>query len=134
MAKILVIEDNGPNLQLMTYLLGAFGHTVVSASDGLSGIDTARRQRPELILCDLHLPKLDGYSVRGVLRTDPALRRTPIIAVTASAMMGDRDRVIRSGFDGYISKPIDPEAFIGQVDAFLPAGSRSMDPRKAERS
>jgi len=134
MARILVIEDNGPNLALITYLLGAFGHTVVSATDGLAGIDVARRERPELILCDLQLPKLDGYSVRGVLRADPTLTRIPVIAVTAFAMMGDRDRVLAGGFDGYIGKPIDPEAFIGQVDAFLPAAARSIDPRKSARA
>jgi CheY-like chemotaxis protein len=129
MAKVLVIEDNGPNLALMSYLLGAFGHTVVSAADGSAGVEVARREVPELILCDLQLPKLDGYSVRGILGADPALKRIPVIAVTAFAMMGDRDRVLAGGFDGYIAKPIDPEAFIGQVDAFLPAGSRSTDPR-----
>lgn len=128
MAKILVIEDNAPNLALMTYLLQAFGHTTLTATDGMMGIESARRERPDLILCDVQLPKLDGYMVRGVLQTDPALTRIPVIAVTALAMMGDRNRVLARGFDGYIGKPIDPEHFVAEVDAFLPEELRGTAP------
>src|SRR5437868_1108483 len=104
--RILVIEDNPTNLELMTYLLNAFGHTTLSASDGEEGVEVALRTRPDLILCDLALPKLDGFGVARRLKADPDLKDVPLIAVTASAMVGDRDKVIAIGFDGYITKPI----------------------------
>jgi CheY-like chemotaxis protein len=118
-ARILVIEDNPANLELMTYLLKAFGHTVLSARDGEEGIDVALREIPDLILCDLALPKVDGYEVVTRVRTEGRLQQSPIIAVTASAMVGDRDKVIAKGFDGYISKPITPETFVAEVEAYL---------------
>ena len=118
-ARILIIEDNVPSLELMTYLLKAFGHKPVAARDGAEGLRAARLQTPALILCDLHLPTVDGYEVVRSVKDDAVLRAIPIIAVTASAMPGDRDRVVAAGFDGYISKPIVPETFVSQVEAFL---------------
>src|SRR4051812_2960715 len=102
--RILVIEDNPTNLELMTYLLKAFGHTTIVAGDGEEGIDTALRSRPELILCDLALPKLDGFGVMHRLKREPSLSGVPLIAVTAFAMVGDRDKALAAGFDGYITK------------------------------
>lgn len=116
---ILVIEDNPTNLELMTYLLNAFGHTTVVAVDGEEGIEAALRTVPDVILCDLALPRLDGYAVAQRLKTEPSLSAVPLIAVTASAMAGDRDKVIASGFDGYISKPITPETFVAEVESYL---------------
>src|SRR6185369_15838596 len=106
MAHILVIEDNPANMQLMVYLLNAFGHTPVEAIDGEAGLAEAHRQTPELILCDLQLPGMDGYEVVRQLRADPGLAAIPLVAVTAYAMVGDRDKVLAAGFNGYISKPI----------------------------
>lgn len=120
-ARILVIEDNQTNLELMTYLLKAFGHTTLSARDGEQGVELASRHRPDLILCDIAMPKLDGYAVADLIKRDPALHEIPLIAVTASAMVGDRDRVLGAGFDDYISKPITPETFVAQVEAHLRA-------------
>lgn len=117
--RILVIEDNPANLELMTYLLTAFGHTTVAAHDGEQGVEAALREKPDLILCDIALPKLDGYGVARRLKADESLRGVPLIAVTASAMVGDRDRVIATGFDGYISKPITPETFVADVESYL---------------
>ena len=125
MAKVLLIEDNSDNLELMMYLLRAFGHEPLSASDGESGIATARSERPQLILCDVHLPGADGYAVARELKRDTDLRDIPVIAVTALAMVGDREKVLAGGFDGYLSKPIDPEHFVGQIDQFLGAEERS---------
>lgn len=124
-ARILVIEDNQTNLDLMLYLLEAFGHATLAARDGEQGVELAARLRPDLILCDIAMPRLDGYGVAERLKSDPALRVIPLIAVTASAMVGDRDRVFGAGFDGYISKPIEPETFVSQVEAHL--GPRSQD-------
>lgn len=128
MARILVIEDNTDNLELMSYLLRAFGHSVVTAEDGAEGLQAVCRELPELIVCDVHLPKLDGYEVAQQLKADPELKRIPLIAVTALAMVGDRDKGLAAGFDGYIDKPIDPEKFVGQVEHFLPAEQRGSVP------
>lgn len=124
MARILVIEDNADNLELMVYLLKAFGHTPIVAVDGDEGLAAVSRERPEMILCDLHLPRLDGYEVARRLKADPELGRIPLIAVTASAMVGDRARGLAAGFDGYIAKPIDPEIFVATVEEHLPVELR----------
>jgi CheY-like chemotaxis protein len=119
-ARILIIEDNPTNMELMSYLLTAFGHTPLTAFDGESGVRLAREATPDLILCDVHLPKLDGYGVVGLLKGDPQLRRIPVLAVTALAMVGDRERLLDAGFDGYIGKPIEPEQFVAELEPFLP--------------
>jgi two-component system cell cycle response regulator len=119
MARILIIEDNPTNLELMSYLLTAFGHTTLTAYDGATGLETARGEAPELIICDVQMPGLDGYMVAQRLKSDPGTCAIPLVAVTAVAMVGDRDRALAAGFDGYITKPIVPEAFVGQVEAFL---------------
>lgn len=121
MARILVIEDNPDNLELMTYLLKAFGHEVFSAQDGAEGLELVRLGALDLIVCDVHLPKVDGYEVARQLKSDPRLQRIPLLAVTALAMVGDRDKVLTAGFDGYLAKPIDPQVFVPQVETFLPA-------------
>lgn len=126
MARILVIEDNPENLELMTYLLRAFGHTPLTAADGAEGLAAAARERPDLILCDLHLPGVDGYQVARRLQDDPDLGRIPRVAVTASAMVGDRARGLAAGFHGYIEKPIDPESFVAEIEAFLPPALRRL--------
>jgi CheY-like chemotaxis protein len=118
-SRILVIEDNPTNLELMTYLLNAFGHTTIAARDGEEGVAAAMSAHPDLILCDLALPKLDGYGVVRRLKAESSLNGVPLIAVTASAMVGDRDKVLVAGFDGYISKPITPETFAAEVEGFL---------------
>jgi len=125
MARIVIIEDNWPNLELMTYLLKAHGHDVPGARDGEDGLVQVRREPPDAIVCDIHLPRMDGYEVARQLKGDPALRKLPLIAVTALAMVGDRDKVLAAGFDGYIAKPIEPEAFVSQVEAFLAPAQRT---------
>lgn len=117
--RILIIEDNPPSLQLMSYLLEAFGYTVITASDGADGLELARRQVLDLIICDIHLPRVDGYEVARRLKGHPALSRIPLVAVTALAMVGDRDRILAAGFDGYIDKPIDPQKFSEQVRSLI---------------
>jgi len=121
MTNILVIEDNPTNLDLMTYLLKAFGHETLTAMDGEAGLAAVQREAPDLIVCDVQLPKLDGYGVVAQLKAHPAFRRIPIIAVTALAMIDDRNRMLAAGFDGYIAKPIDPESFVPTLEEFLPA-------------
>lgn len=124
-ANILIIEDNPPNLELMVYLLTAFGHSTQTAATGEEGLEAAARAVPDMVLCDVQLPGIDGYEVVCQLKQRPGMRQKPVVAVTAFAMVGDRDRVLSAGFDGYIAKPIVPETFIRQVDAFLPPELRS---------
>lgn len=116
--SILMIEDNEQNRYLATFLLEKHGHTVVSAPDGVSGIETAQSLRPDLILLDIQLPKMDGYSVAQDLRKIEALRDTPIIAVTSYAMVGDREKCFAAGCNGYIEKPINPGTFVAEIEAF----------------
>ena len=118
-ARILIIEDNPTNMELMVYLLTAFGYTPLRASDGAAGVEAAREARPDLIICDIHLPKLDGYGVVNTLKQEPTLRHIPVLAVTALAMMGDRERLLAAGFDGYIGKPIEPDTFVAELESFL---------------
>jgi two-component system cell cycle response regulator len=130
-ARILIIEDNPANLELMTYLLSAFGHSIRSAEDGQSGLKAARSERPDLILCDVQLPDMDGREVARWLKSDARLRTVPLLAVTALAMVGDRDRLLAAGFDGYLAKPIDPETFVGQIEVFLQPGQHTTAPAPA---
>ncbi|HLY97870.1 MAG TPA: response regulator [Candidatus Angelobacter sp.] len=119
-ARILIIEDNPTNMELMLYLLNAFGYEVVTASDGREGIEAALADpSPDLIICDVEMPRLNGYQVAEQLRTTLDLKRIPLVAVTAYAMVGDREKVIAAGFSGYISKPISPDSFMQQIESFL---------------
>jgi CheY-like chemotaxis protein len=119
MIRALIIEDNAANLELMTYLLRAFGHSVRAARDGAEGLEAARADPPDVIICDVQIPKIDGFALVHQLKSDAGLRAIPVIAVTALAMVGDRDRILAGGFDGYIAKPIEPEQFVRQVEAFF---------------
>ena len=127
-ARILIIEDNPANLELMTYLLRAFGHVVLAAEDGRQGLEAACRERPDLIICDVQLPDVDGYEIARWLKNNPELRLTPLVAVTALAMVGDRDRVLAAGFDGYLAKPINPETFVRQMEVFLRPAQHTTSP------
>ena len=124
-ARILVVEDNKNSNDLMCYLLRSFGHTVLSASDGREGLDVAARERPDVIVMDLQMQRMGGFEAAAVLAADPDLLAIPRVAVTAYAMLGDRERVLAEGFDGYIAKPIDPERFVEQIEVFVPEPLRS---------
>jgi len=121
-AKVLIIEDNEQNMYLLTFLLNRHGLEVLQARDGREGINTAVAQNPDLILLDIQLPGMDGYSVARELRTIEAMAGVPIVAVTSYAMVGDREKAIAAGCTGYIEKPINPETFVSQIEDFLPGG------------
>jgi two-component system cell cycle response regulator len=121
---VLIIEDHVDNLELMSYLLRAFGYATVAATDGITGLDLARSENPDLILCDVQLPGIGGLDVARRLRQDARLQPIPLVAITALAMVGDRERILAAGFDGYIPKPINPETFMSSVEAFLKPGAR----------
>lgn len=120
MARVLVIEDDPPSLELMVYLLKAFDHTPLSARNGLEGIEVARREVPDLILCDVQLPGANGLEVCHQLKQNPDLQNIPLVAITAYAMVGDREKMLIAGFDGYLSKPINPQTFIADMTLYLP--------------
>lgn len=119
MARVLVVEDNAVNMELMVWLLGSRGHEVVGARDAAEALAAIDAQCPALVLCDLQLPGMDGYQLLSRLRSDPATAGLRVVAVTAHAMPDDRGRVLAAGFDGYFAKPIDPETFCDAVDALL---------------
>lgn len=119
MARILVIEDNAINLELMSYTLRAWGHDPVLAQDAEVGLELARRERPELIICDIKLPGRDGYSVARELKADPLLRQVPLVALTAFAMVGDHSLALAAGFDAHFAKPIDPARFMEALQPLL---------------
>jgi two-component system cell cycle response regulator DivK len=119
--RVLVIEDHPPSLELVRYLLEATGYAALTAADGEIGLAIAETELPDLVICDIQMPKMDGYELLANLRKNPRLRSVPVIAVTAFSMLGDRNMVLKAGFEGYISKPIVPETFIAQVTAYLPA-------------
>lgn len=116
---ILLIEDNAQNSYLTTFLLESQGLNVVSASDGAAGIELAKITLPDLILLDIQLPMMDGYAVARALRAIELLNLTPIVAVTSYAMVGDREKCLAAGCNGYIEKPINPETFVAEISAFL---------------
>jgi len=117
--KILYIEDNRENRLLVRAVLEAAGYMIVDAEDGLAGIEAAIREEPSLILLDINLPGVDGYELVAILKSFPNLASTPVVALTAYAMQGDRQRTLVAGCDGYIQKPIDVDAFPRQVAEFL---------------
>jgi two-component system, cell cycle response regulator DivK len=121
---VLLIEDHEENRYLATFLLEKHGFLVVAANDGPSGIELARKLQPVLILLDIQLPLMDGYAVARELRQHAALRNIPIIAVTSYAMVGDREKSLAAGCNGYIEKPINPDTFVAEIERFLPPEAR----------
>lgn len=119
-ARILLIEDNEQNRYLATFLLEQRGHEVHHAGTGPRGLELAAELRPDLILLDIQLPGMDGHAVARALKSDPVLRTIPIVAVTSYAMVGDREKCLEAGAEGYLEKPINPESFVSEVERFLP--------------
>ena len=119
-ARVLVVEDNDMNMQLVEYLLEEGGYQIVKAASGEEALSTARNGEPvDLILMDIHLPGIDGLSVIREMKSDPQTGSIPILALTAHAMRGDKDRFLEAGCDGYISKPIDVKTFLTSIRSYL---------------
>ena len=123
-ACIVIIEDNLANLELVTYLLQFSGYEVRVARDGGQGVAMVRDVHPDLVICDLQMPVFDGYQVLAQLRAWPETLGIPVVAVTAFSMPNDRQKVMTAGFDGYVSKPIEPDSFVERISAFLPPALR----------
>ncbi|MFN2108226.1 MAG: response regulator [Anaerolineae bacterium] len=118
-AKILYIEDNPGNRMLVQRILLVEDYEVFEAEDGPTGIEIALREKPDLILMDMNLPDLDGYELTRRMRAIPELATTPIIAMTANVMQGDREKTLAAGCSGYIPKPIDVDELPNQIARFL---------------
>ena len=118
-AKILLIEDNPQNRYLTRFLLEQRGHEVSLADTGPQGLEMAAKTRPDLILLDIQLPGMDGHAVARALKSDPQLKSIPIVAVTSYAMVGDREKCLEAGAEGYIEKPINPDTFVSEVERFI---------------
>lgn len=124
-ARILIIEDNQANMDLVTYLLLAFGHQPLCATDGAMGVELALREKPDLILCDLHLPRIDGLGVVARLRADPATRSIPILAASALPVTDGCAALRRAGFTGCLPKSMEPDVLIPSLESFLPEHLRA---------
>lgn len=116
--EILVVEDNEKNMKLFRDVLQATGYRTLEATSGEEAIEIARSHEPALVLMDVQLPGADGVETLALLRQDERTAATPVLAVTAQAMRGDRERFLEAGFDGYISKPVDVLELIATVKEF----------------
>jgi CheY-like chemotaxis protein len=116
--RILVVEDNADNMTLMCDILDSLGFATVSARNGAEGIAAAQREKPDLILMDLSMPQMDGWTAAKHIKSDPELNPIPIIALTAHAMIGDRDRAMEAGCNDYVTKPISLREFSDKVKKF----------------
>jgi CheY-like chemotaxis protein len=117
--RILVVEDNPDNMVLISDILTSLNYTVLQAVDGEQGVAMAGAELPDLILMDLSLPRLDGWHATQQIKANTALNHIPIIALTAHALIGDRERALAAGCDDYLSKPINFRALANKLDAHL---------------
>jgi CheY-like chemotaxis protein len=120
MARILYVEDNEDNVYMLSRWLKRNGFRISVAGDGESGVEAAQREHPDIILMDLSLPVLDGWEAARRIKAAPDTRAIPIIALSAHAMAGDRERALSAGCDDYDSKPIDFERLLAKIRALLP--------------
>lgn len=118
-ATILYIEDSLDNRILVRRILLAEGYDVLEAGGAAEGLELAQHNLPDLVLVDINMPHLDGLSLASMMKADPALESTPVVALTANVMRGDRERTLAAGCDGYIQKPIDVDAFPQQIAHYL---------------
>jgi two-component system response regulator len=117
--RILVVEDNRDNMMLIADLLQSLDYEVLMATDGRRGVEVANAEKPDLILMDLALPFVDGWTATRQIKSNPDLQHIPIIALTAHAMYGDRERALAAGCDDYIPKPINVGELAGKITQFL---------------
>ena len=120
--RILIVEDNALNMKLLRDVLEAYGYTTIATGEGVAALDLARRERPDLILMDLQLPDISGLEAVAQLKSDVQTRSIPVVAVTAFALVGDKEKALTSGCDGYVAKPIALQNFLDIVNQFAGAG------------
>lgn len=128
MSTILIVEDNAKNMKLLRDLLQHHGHRTLEAETGEAGLSLALRERPDLVLMDIQLPDIDGTTVLARIREDHTLDAMPVLAVSASVMPDEQQRIVRSGFDGFIAKPISIKPFLQAVQKALTEGRANAGP------
>jgi CheY-like chemotaxis protein len=121
-ATVLVVEDNEKGRKLVSTVLELRGYRVVQAQTASTGVELAVLHRPALIVMDIQLPDMPGTDALSLLRNNPATRSIPVVALTALAMKGDRERLLAEGFDGYLAKPIDVATFVESLEAVMSGG------------
>ncbi|MCE5203712.1 MAG: response regulator [Actinomycetia bacterium] len=117
--KVLLVEDNPQNRYLVTFLLEKSGYEVVAAEDGEEAVVAVETHRPDLILMDVQLPKMDGYEATRHIKGDPRFKDIPLVALTAHSMKGDRGKALEAGCDDYITKPVDAEQLLAHIKSLL---------------
>ncbi len=127
--RVLVIDDNPVSLGLMAYLLESGGHEVLAVEDGPTGLTALAKFKPDLVLCDLRLPGMDGYAVARRIRARVDGAETPLVAITAGDRAAEEGKAFAAGFDGFLCKPVEPETFFGVINGFL-----AVEPRPGLRA
>ena len=122
MKTILIVEDNEKNMKLVRDILRHNGHATIEATTGGDGVRLASEKKPDLVLMDIQLPDIDGIEALRRIRTEPALGHVPVVAVSASVMPDDQQKIITSGFDAFVTKPITVKPFLATVERFLAEG------------
>lgn len=117
--RVLIVEDNVDNFELVRFLLERAGYQVLSAVNGLDGVETARREQPDLVLMDISMPEMDGWKATAQMKAEETTRHIPVLALTAHTLPSERKRAIDAGCDGYISKPINVASFEKLVSTLL---------------
>ena len=119
MKRILIIEDNESNLYLTRFILEKNGYQVIEAREGIQGVELAKNEKPDLIIMDIQLPDINGLEAVRRIRDSKADHEIPIVALTSYAMVGDREKALAAGCNGYIEKPINPDTFMAEIKEFL---------------
>jgi CheY-like chemotaxis protein len=132
MIRVLIAEDNAVNRELLRELLELREYTVLEACDGQEALRIVEQTQPELLLLDIGMPVMDGFAVIRRIRENPRLAKLPVVAITAYAMRGDRERILNSGFDGYLSKPVTSSSLASELDRVLTQGNHAANPDRVQ--
>ncbi len=132
MIRVLIAEDNAVNRELLRELLELRGYTVLEACDGQEALRIIEQTPPDLLLLDIGMPVMDGFAVIRRIRENPRLAKLPVVAVTAYAMRGDKERILNSGFDGYLSKPINSSSLASELDRVLTQSGHAANPDQTQ--
>lgn len=132
MIRVLIAEDNAVNRELLRELLELRKYTVLEACDGQEALRIIEQTQPELLLLDIGMPVMDGFAVIRRIRENPRLAKLPVVAVTAYAMRGDQERILKSGFDGYLSKPVTSSSLASELDRVLTQGNHGANPDRVQ--
>lgn len=128
--EILIVEDDAKNMRLFRDILQFKGYSILEATDGRQGVDLAKEHKPDLILMDIQLPVMDGIEATRIIKSDESCKNIRVVALTASVMTGDREKIMEAGCDGYISKPIDIKEFLSTIEKYFQTAEVTHEGRK----